>query len=88
LSRLVNEYQTKVFQRQIEVEGRYGNTFVSDRAFDNLAYAADHALIVADLIAKLMLEMYRIPYLPIESVSMQERVRIVDFVLADKVGKG
>jgi hypothetical protein len=31
---------------------------------------------------KLMLEQHGISYLPIESVSMQERVRAVDFVLA------
>jgi hypothetical protein len=35
-----------------------------------------------DGMVKLMLEMYRISYLPIESVSMQERVRAVEFVLA------
>jgi hypothetical protein len=31
---------------------------------------------------KLMLEQHQISYLPIESVSMQERVRAVEFVLA------
>ena len=31
---------------------------------------------------KLMLEQHRISYLPIESVSMQERVRAVEFVLS------
>ena len=35
-----------------------------------------------DGMVKLMLEQYRIKYLPIESVSMQERVRAVEFVLA------
>src|SRR5207249_11989525 len=107
--------------------------FVSDRAFDNLAYAAEHTTILADLIntdhfrdymkwvadgivfyvrpqhellkedgvragvtwdsvlridgmIKLMLEQYRIPYLPIESVSMQERSRAVDFVLRHTAG--
>ena len=30
---------------------------------------------------KLLLEQYRIQYLPVESVSMQERVRAVEFVL-------
>jgi hypothetical protein len=34
-----------------------------------------------DGMIKLMLEQYRIDYLPIESVSMQERVRAVEFVL-------
>jgi len=35
-----------------------------------------------DGMIKLMLEIHRVPYLPIESVSMQERVRAIDFVLA------
>ena len=34
-----------------------------------------------DGMIKLMLEQGRIPYLPIESVAMQERARAVDFVL-------
>jgi hypothetical protein len=34
-----------------------------------------------DGMVKLMLEQHRISYLPIESVSMQERVRAVEFVL-------
>src|SRR5678815_5597726 len=34
-----------------------------------------------DGMIKLMLEQSRIPYLPIESASMQERARAVDFVL-------
>jgi hypothetical protein len=94
--------------------GAQATGFVSDRAFDNLAYAAEHTLVLADLITgetfksyaewvaqgivfylrphqellkddgvragltwdsvlridgmiKLMLEQFRIPYLPIES---------------------
>ena len=35
-----------------------------------------------DGMVKLMLEQYRVSYLPIESVSMQERVRAVEFVLS------
>jgi hypothetical protein len=101
---------------------------VSDRAFDNLAYVAEHTTNAAammndqrfrdymswvadgivfflrphqsllkddgvragvswdsvlriDGMVKLMLEQHRISYLPIESVSMQERVRAVEFVL-------
>jgi hypothetical protein len=38
-----------------------------------------------DGMVKLMLEQHRISYLPLESVSMQERVRAVEFVL-DKCG--
>jgi hypothetical protein len=34
-----------------------------------------------DGMIKLLLEQYRIAYLPVESVSMQERVRAVEFVL-------
>lgn len=126
---LVAEYQRRVWERQVAVERLQGQTgFVSDRAFDNLAYAAEHTIIVADLLheaqfreymewvsegivfflrphpsllkedgvragvswdsvvridgmVKMLLEQYRIQYLPVESVSMQERVRAVEFVL-------
>lgn len=44
------EYQREVFQRQLEVEERYPEGFVSDRSFDNLAYAARHSLIFTDLL--------------------------------------
>lgn len=130
---LVAEYQKRVFERQVEVEKLQQTGFVSDRAFDNLAYAGEHTLILADLMAgdtyrsytewvsqgivfylrpqrdlikddgvragltwdsvlridgmiKLMLEQARIPYLPIESGSMQERARAVDFVLNRAAG--
>jgi hypothetical protein len=126
---LVADYQRRVFERQIAVEKLHGGRFVSDRAFDNLAYAAEHTMIVADLLGdqtftdymryvskglvfflrphpsllkedgvragvdwdsvvridgmiKLLLEQFRVQYLPIESVSMQERVRAVDFVVS------
>jgi len=125
----VAEYQERVFARQVAIERLHEGAFVSDRAFDNLAYAAEHTTVVADLLGgarfrdymkwvaegtvfylrphpsllkddgvragvtwesvlridgmiKLLLEMHRIRYLPIESVSMQERVRAVEFVLA------
>ena len=130
---LVAEYQRRVFERQVQLEKLQQTGFVSDRAFDNLAYAAEHTLVLADLIntdnyknymewvaqgivfflrphhellkddgvragltwdsvlridgmIKLMLEQYRIPYLPIESASMQERSRAVDFVLKRAAG--
>jgi hypothetical protein len=130
---LVAEYQRRVFERQVQVEKLQQSGFVSDRAFDNLAYAAEHTLILGDLLAgdqfkgymewvsqglvfflrphrdllkedgvragvtwdsvlridgmiKLMLEQSRIPYLPIESVAMQERARTVDFVLKRTAG--
>lgn len=125
---LVAEYQDRVFGRQVSIERLHQGAFVSDRAFDNLAYAAEHTMVVADLMGdqrfrdymkwvadgtvfflrphpsllkedgvragvswesvlridgmiKLLLEQHRISYLPIESVSMQERVRAVEFVL-------
>src|SRR4051812_50215438 len=130
---LVAEYQRRVFERQVQLEKLQQTGFVSDRAFDNLAYAAEHTLVLADMLAgdqykgymewvaqgivfflrphqellkddgvragltwdsvlridgmiKLMLEQSRIPYLPIESASMQERARAVDFVLKRAAG--
>jgi len=47
---LVAEYQRRVFERQVQVERMQGTGFVSDRAFDNLAYAAEHTLVFSDLI--------------------------------------
>jgi hypothetical protein len=126
---LVAEYQERVFARQVAVEKLHDGRFVSDRAFDNLAYVAEHTTNAAtmmnderfrdymkwvsegivfflrphqsllrddgvragvswdsvlriDGMVKLMLEQHRISYLPIESVSMQERVRAVEFVLS------
>jgi nicotinamide riboside kinase len=125
---MVAEYQERVFQRQVAVERMHDGQFVSDRAFDNLAYVAEHTTNAAammndqrfldymkwvregivffvrphqsllkddgvragvswesvlriDGMVKLMLELHQISYLPLESVSMQERVRAVDFVL-------
>ena len=118
-----------MFARQVAVEKLHAGKFVSDRAFDNLAYVAEHTTNAAammndqrfhdymkwvsegivfflrphqsllkddgvragvswdsvlriDGMVKLMLEQHRISYLPLESVSMQERVRAVEFVLA------
>jgi nicotinamide riboside kinase len=48
---LVAEYQRRVFERQVQVEKLQQTGFVSDRAFDNLAYAAEHTLVLHDLIA-------------------------------------
>ena len=125
---LVGDYQRRGFERQIAIEKQHNGTFVSDRAFDNLAYAAEHTIVLADLMneqrfhdymkwvseglvfflrphpsllkddgvragvswesvlridgmVKLLLELHRVSYLPIESVSMQERVRAVEFTL-------
>jgi hypothetical protein len=126
--KMVSDYQYAIFERQIEAEHKQGGSFVSDRAFDNLAYAAEHSLVTNTLystnafrdyvdwvregtvfflrphrsllredgvretptwdgvvridgMVKLLLEINRIPYLPIESSSMQERVRVVEFAL-------
>jgi predicted ATPase len=125
---LVNCYQVEVFRRQIEAEREAGNAFVSDRAFCNLAYMANHGtvmhelfrdpaleaymrwvagglvffvrphpelaqadqvrtairyedIVVIDGMVKLFLEMYAVPYLTIATLSMQERVRMVDEVI-------
>ena len=125
----VNRYQAEVFRRQIEAEAHHGGSFVSDRAFCNLAYAAHHATILGELAAdpllrrymesvqsglvfflrphrellaadgvragveweevlridgmvKLLLEIFQIPYIPVASLSMQERVRLIERVLA------
>ena len=125
---LVADYQRRVFTRQLDIEKLHDGAFVSDRAFDNAAYAAEHTTILGELLAdrrfadymkwvsegvvfflrphrsllvedgvragvtwesvlridgmvKLLLEQYEISYLPVESVSMQERVRAVQFVL-------
>jgi nicotinamide riboside kinase len=125
---LVADYQRQVFARQVDVERLHDGAFVSDRAFDNIAYAAEHTTILGELLAdprfaeymewvsegvvfflrphpsllvndgvragvswesvlridgmvKLLLEQHGVSYLPIESVSMQERVRAVQFVL-------
>jgi nicotinamide riboside kinase len=125
---LVDRYQAEVFVRQIEAEERCGGPFVSDRAFCNLAYAAQHSTILSTVFAdprflrymesvrsgivffvrphrelltddgvragltwedvlridgmvKLMLEMFAVPYIPLESLPMQERVRCIERVL-------
>jgi len=124
----VAEYQRAVFERQVATEKSQKGPFVSDRAFDNLAYAAEHSTNFADLffdplfteymdwvskgvvfflrphrellkddgvraglswesvvridgMVKLLLEQHRVTYMPIESMSMQERVRAVEFAL-------
>jgi len=125
---LVNRYQYEVFRRQIDAENAVAGPFVSDRAFCNLAYAAHHSTILADIfrdrklgeymnwvrqgivffvrphrelvvadgvragleweevvridgMVKLLLEVFGVPYIPVESLSMQERVRLMERVL-------
>jgi len=125
---LVDRYQREVYLRQLEAEAQCKGAFVSDRAFCNLAYAAQHATITADIFAdprlrdymetvregvvmylrphrellksdgvrerldweevlridgmvKLLLEMFDVPYIPVASLAMQERIRLVERVL-------
>lgn len=54
----VNRYQVAVFRRQIEAERDAGDSFVSDRAFCNLAYTANHATVMHELFRDPALEEY------------------------------
>ncbi len=133
---LVADYQRRVFERQMATERLQEKGFVSDRAFDHLAYAAEHTTVLSEIMfhdggnevrrymewvnqglvffvrpqrsllkedgvragvdwdsvvridgmVKLLLEQYRISYLPIDTASMQERVRVVEFVLNRTAG--
>ena len=125
---LVGRYQAAVFARQIEAERAVAGPFVSDRAFCNIAYAAHHSSITAQIfrdprledymewvrqgvvfflrphrellaedgiraavdweevlridgMVKLLLEQFDVPYVPVASLAMQERVRLVERVL-------
>lgn len=46
---LVDDYQKAIFYRQLEEEKKFPS-YVSDRSFDCLAYAAQHSRILAELI--------------------------------------
>ena len=46
---IVDRYQSEVFERQLIAEGEREGSFVSDRAFCNLAYAAHHATVLSRL---------------------------------------
>jgi hypothetical protein len=54
----VNRYQTAVFRRQIEAERDARDAFVSDRAFCNLAYTANHATVMHEIFRDPALEEY------------------------------
>lgn len=126
---VVDRYQAEVFARQIAAESSQSGAFVSDRAFCNLAYAAQHATILSQLatdvrlldymrsvkeglvfflrphrellsedgvragvqweevlridgMVKFMLELFGIPYIPVDCLAMQERVRLLERVLS------
>ncbi len=48
--KMVDEYQRAILHRQLDEESKY-KSFVSDRSFDCLAYAAQHTRILPDLLA-------------------------------------
>jgi predicted ATPase len=55
---IVNTYQSRVFERQLEEEGRQ-KSFVSDRsAIDVLAYSAQHSTLLPDLMQDESLSKY------------------------------
>jgi hypothetical protein len=54
----VNRYQLEVFRRQIYAEREAGDAFVSDRAFCNLAYTANHGTIMHEIFRDPALEDY------------------------------
>lgn len=54
---MVDEYQDAIFHRQLSEEKKY-ESFVSDRSFDCLAYAAQHTRIYARLMKDPALESY------------------------------
>lgn len=73
---VVDAYQSAVFQRQVAEESKH-QTFVSDRSFDNLAYAAQHARILHGLIDSAGLECY--------VQSLQKEETIIFFVRPSQI---
>ena len=127
---LVDDYQGAIFHRQIEEEKKH-TSYVSDRSFDCLAYAAQHSrilngllkapqlttyldtlhapdsfiffvrpskvtlkadgvreainwdgVVAIDSMVKFMLQMWNLRYFQINMDNMQERVQLIDAVLA------
>lgn len=54
---IADQYQEEIFNRQLVEESKY-ESFVSDRSFDNLAYAAQHTRILSKLINSQELQGY------------------------------
>jgi dephospho-CoA kinase len=126
---VVDDFQKCVFFKQMEKENDL-ESFVSDRSFDNLAYAAMHSRITSELIKtedfkqyienlkkdnvimffirpskatlyddgvrekldwdgivgidamiRLMLQLWDIPHIEINTANMQERVNIVEYII-------
>lgn len=125
----VDDYQKTIFYRQVEEEKKY-KSFVSDRTFDNLAYAAHHSRILCEIVnsnefkeyietlkqndsiiffvrpnkitmkndgvretvvwdeiiridamIKLLFELYNVKYINVSVESMQERTKLIDYIL-------
>lgn len=72
---IVDSYQEQVFHRQLTEEKKHQN-FVSDRSFDNLAYAAQHSRILKKLLDSQELKDY--------INSLKERDVIIFFVRPSK----
>jgi nicotinamide riboside kinase len=128
----VNDYQIRVFDKQVQVENEYKDNFVSDRAFDNIAYAAEHSMISSevfngeafkrymdwikdgiiffirphkelmsndgcreqgswedivsiDAMIKFILETSNIQYVPLHDLSLQQRIRLIDYILVPQI---
>jgi cytidylate kinase len=47
---VVDSFQEEIFRRQVQVERDAHINFVSDRSFDNLAYAAQHARVLHKIV--------------------------------------
>jgi adenylate kinase family enzyme len=54
---VVDSFQQEIFHRQMQIERDLDN-FVSDRSFDNLAYAAQHARVLRPILQEKDLEQY------------------------------
>ena len=132
---LHGEVQQEIFERQRAAEERIEGGYVSDRAVDNLVYAADSTFIAARLFqsesfrryvdhvrggiiffarpdrrlladdgvrdevswegvlridgaVKLLLEILDLPYVSIATANMQERLRLVEAVVAPHLAAG
>lgn len=73
---IVDSYQEQVFYRQLSEEKKYAE-FVSDRSFDNLAYAAQHSRILKKLLDSKELREY--------IASLRENNVVIFFVRPSKV---
>ena len=57
--KLAADFQKTIFKRQLAAERAFGKEpYCSDRAFDNLAYAAEHTAALPDILASVELKSY------------------------------